>query len=189
MMFRLTTAGAPAWKLALIPILVAVLFKVTRSSSSDVERAETTAATQAETAAAPVAEKHAPAMPERSLADALRFDPFSALALPEKPAPETPVEPELAPVETAPPVIAAEPPAPKVDPLAEKAATLKQLKVSAVFPSAKGAMAIIDSKTVRAGDWLSPGVRVVEIRDHDVLLRVEDGEPAPGKAAGEAAIR
>jgi hypothetical protein len=50
-------------------------------------------------------------------------------------------------------------------------------------------VAIIDSKMVRAGDLLSPGVRVVEIRRTDVILRVEDGEDAPGAATGGSALR
>lgn len=186
MMFRLTTAGASMWKLGLIPVLVAVLFKVTRPSSDVASTEPAATAIQAEAATPALTSKQAPAMPELSLADALSFDPFARLSLPEKPAPEVPPEPESkAPA----PPVAATPAVPPVNPLVEKAATLKQLKVSAVFPSSKGAMAIIDSKTVRAGDWLSPGVRVVEIRDHDVLLRVENGEPASGKSAGEPATR
>lgn len=190
MTFRLTNPGASVWKLALIPALAGILFKVTRPASTDVD--PTTAATAAHDAQASspvVAEKKTPEMPEFSLTDALRFDPFASLSLPEKPAPAIPLESEAKPESTPPAAAPASPPVPAPDPIAERASTLKQLKVSAVFPSSKGAMAIIDSKAVRAGDWLSPGVRVVEIRDHDVVLRVEDGEPARGKTAGEPATR
>ncbi|HVJ87917.1 MAG TPA: general secretion pathway protein GspB [Caulifigura sp.] len=177
MMFRLSTAGTPAWKLGLIPVLAGVLFKVTRTSGTDVDAVPEAVARQVEAASQKDTPARPPTMlPEFSLQDALAFDPFERLALPAKPVVEE-LLPEIVEAVTPPP--APLPPAaatPVVNVLEQRAATLKQLKVSAVFPSAKGAMAIIDSKTVRAGDWLSPGVRVVEIRESDVILRVEDGE-------------
>ncbi len=186
MMFRLSTAGTPAWKLGLIPVLAVVLFKVTRPSGNEVDVVPEAVARQVENAP----QKEAPArpptvLPEFSLDDALVFNPFESVALPARPVVEE-VVPEVAET-VAPPPDPLPPPAtaPVVNPLEQRAATLKQLKVSAVFPSPKGAMAIIDSKTVRAGDWLSPGVRVVEIRESDVILRVEDGESGGQPAARE----
>lgn len=188
MIFRFATAGTPAWKLGLIPVLATVLFKVARPSSSEVELPAPVVAE--ETQVASVAEGNLPTtvLPELSLEHALEFDPFGSLPMPER----VLVEPPPAVVEA--PVVAPEPEpvqpaAPVVNPLVEKAATLKQLKVSAVFPSPKGSVAIIDSKTVRVGELLSPGVRVVEIRGTDVILRVEDGEAGAGAKTGSAEIR
>jgi hypothetical protein len=188
MMFRLNLVGTPAWKLGLIPVLATVLFKVARPSASDVALPEPAAEQQA-----PGATKVAPArppvaLPELSLDDALKFNPFGALPLAERTPVETPVVVEL-PASQAETQQPSPPSTPLVNPLVEKAATLKQLKVSAVFPSVKGSVAIIDSKTVRAGDLLSPGVRVVEIRGTDVILRVEDGGDTPGTETGGAPLR
>lgn len=187
MMFRLSTAGTPAWKLGLIPVLGVVLFKVTRPSAPDVALPETPA--QVAAAGPPeVASKRPPvALPDLSLKDALKFNPFESLPLTRK----TPEEPPTVfePSVVQPEAPRSQPVTPVVNPLVEKAATLKQLKVSAVFPSSKGSIAIIDSKTVRAGDLLSPGVRVVEIRETDVILRVEDGGDAPGAATGSGERR
>jgi hypothetical protein len=188
MMFRPSIAGTSAWKLGAIPVLVAVLFKVTRTSTPDVEtpaqavQEQASVATKAEAARPPVA------LPELSLNDALKFNPFGALPRAERKTEEPPVvvETPVTQQELSP---SSQPATPAVNPLVEKAATLKQLKVSAVFSSPKGSVAIIDSKTVRAGDLLSPGVRVVEIRDTDVILRVENGEAAPGAATGGASLR
>jgi hypothetical protein len=121
-------------------------------------------------------------MPESSLEQAIAFDPFATLVLPVKIVEEPP------PTQAPEPVVAEAPLKPKAEPV-DRTASLKQLKVSAVFPSPKGAMAIIDSKTVRAGDILSPGVRVVEIRGSEVILRVEDGEPASTTPPAETATR
>jgi hypothetical protein len=192
MMFRLSAAGTPAWKLALIPVLMAVLFKVTRTSAPEADPVIEAGQQTSTAEPAPPPARKPLVLPELTLNDALKFDPFAPLPQAER-APEEPaavLEPQEAP-DALPPV--APPPAapsgPIVNPLAEKAATLKQLTVSAVFPSPKGSMAIIDSKTVRAGDWLSPGVRVVEIRGTDVILRVENGEAAPGASSGESVSR
>jgi hypothetical protein len=184
MSFRLSTAGTPVWKLGLIPVLAAVLFKVTRPSA-EVETPAGATAEVAQSEPAQVAAAPAPAMPELSLNDALKFDPFGNLPLREKV--EEPTLQEVEPVVTEAVPTSPMPVTAAVNPLVEKAATLKSLKVSAVFPSSKGAMAIIDSKTVRAGDELSPGVKVVEIRGTNVILRVENGEAgASGETSGSS---
>lgn len=186
---RLALPGALNWKLGLIPILVTVLFKLTGTSQPEVDTAQTTAPDDSESAPPAAATRRATVLPELSLVDALRFDPFAALPLLERPAEEPLAVFEAPEAEIAAPAAPAASMGPIVNPLVERAATLKQLKVSAVFPSAKGAVAIIDSKTVRAGDFLSPGVRVVEIRGMNVILRVENGESAPSTIPGEAATR
>ena len=188
MMFRLTTAATPAWKLGLIPVLATVLFKVTRTSPGDIDLPPPPVAEKAAKEPQAASLRKPTVLPELSLNDALRFDPFTSLPLTrrlvEEPSSvvESPVA-EEASDQIVPPA------APIVNPLVEKAETLRHLKVSAVFPSSTGAMAIIDSKVVRKGDLLSPGVRVVEIRGTDVLLRVEDGETGPAAAGNEAATR
>jgi hypothetical protein len=188
MIFRFTTAGTPAWKLGLIPVLATVLFKVARPSNSEVELPESPAAAETQAALQNPAMRPTTVLPELTLDDALKFDPFGSLPMPERALVEPPPMLEEAPVvETAPEP--AQPAAPQVNPLVSKAATLKQLKVSAVFPSPKGSVAIIDSKTVRVGDLLSPGVRVVEIRGTSVILRVEDGETGPRAESSDTGLR
>jgi hypothetical protein len=186
MIFRLSLAGTPAWKLGLIPVLGTVLFKVTRPADSGAQLPDAPA--RVETVSAPKVEtmRSIAVLPKLSLDDALKFNPFGSLPLAERRRDEAPAEVEAPEPEAGQPL---QPSTPPVNPLVEKAAALKQLKVSAVFSSANGSVAIIDSKTVRAGDLLSPGVRVVEIRGTDVILRVEDGEAAPGAATGGAELR
>jgi hypothetical protein len=174
MAISLSTGGVPAWKVALIPVLSLVLFKVTRPSPSPDPTGDVVVAVDG---AAPAADRAQPnrtlPLPELTLSDALSCDPFRSLSIPTRPA-EAPLQPPADDMPEPPP--AASPP---VNRLAERAATLKQLKVSAIFPSAKGGAALVDSKLVRAGDVIAPGVRVVEVRRSDILVRVEDGETAP----------
>jgi len=189
-MLRLTTAGTPAWKMGLIPVLAAILFKVTRTAPPEVEVPGPVAAAEAQSSESHAATPPATVLPDLSLTDALKCDPFAPLPGPERPPVEAPpiVEapvPEIPPAPETPET----PAVPAISPLVEKAASLKRLKVSAVFPSPKGSVAIIDSQTVRVGDLLSPGVRVVEIRGTDVILRVEDGGAAAGAESTSAALR
>jgi hypothetical protein len=186
MMLRLTIAGGSAWKAGLIPVLAVVLFKVTRPSTSDVDLPEAHSSAPTPGVSPPTATRPAPVLPELSLAEALKFNPFASLPMPERPVVELPMVVE-APVTELDPE-ASQPAAPVVNPLLAKAASLRSLKVSAVFPSSKGSVAIIDAKPVRVGELLSPGVRVVEIRGTEVILRVEDGESGAGAEPGSVGL-
>lgn len=181
MSLRIGKTTTPAWKMALIPVLVVVLFKVLRPTTSETTPPEARAIVEAESPSSTSAARPLPILPELSLDEALAFDPFNKLALPvrviEEPPPVT-VEPGAE----------ALPKTADVKPAVDRTATLRQLKVSAVFSGPKGSVAIIDSKTVRVGDLLSPGVRVVEIRGTDVILRVEDGEATVAETPAVTAI-
>jgi hypothetical protein len=182
MSLPLGKTSTPAWKLALIPVLLVVLFKVLRPTQTESAAPEARASVEAESPTASPSTRPASVLPELSLNEALAFDPFSKLALPVRVIEAPPVVPME-------PVVEVAPKTPDVKPVVDRAAPLKQLKVSAVFPSSRGSMAIIDSKTVRVGDLLSPGVRVVEIRGMNVILRVEDGEDAAVEPPAETATR
>jgi hypothetical protein len=184
MSLRLALSSTPAWKLALIPVLAVVLLTVLRQPPTDAPAPEARPIAEAETPSAAPPTRLISTLPELSLRDALAFDPFGQLALPVRQS-EEPPPPPVPPT----PVVEAPPTSGPKQPLVDRAKTLKELKVSAVFSSPKGPVAIIDSKTVRPGDLLSPGVRVVEIRGTNVILRVEDGEAASPEKPAEAAIR
>src|SRR5688572_26400086 len=107
MTFRLSTAGAPAWKLGLIPVLMDVLFMVTRTSTTDADPGVDVVSRRATSEPVVVAPaQKTTVLPELTLDDALTFNPFAPLPLLEH-APDEPV------VVAEPPVVPADPqPAP-----------------------------------------------------------------------------
>lgn len=168
--------GSSGVKALLIPVLAVILgVQLWPAKPSSDTSDETTTVVRPDSAdggsaAAPASTRTEPrALPPFDLSQALAHDPFQT---PAALAPEAPkLEEEPAPLAVA--------PAPSQSPGKSTVLSLKNQRVSAILISERGAAAVVDSKICRVNDWLSPGVRVVEIRQDGVVLRLEPPDAAP----------
>ena len=172
-----TSPRTPVWKLALIPILATILIWTLSSSADEpldsVAAAETTAdPNSADLLGSPPAQREFrnsgpasrpwPAVDHRTIAE---FDPFTLTG-------------ELEQRSTLPP--AAQEPH-EVAALAEDhneqqiTKALSEVQLQGIFNGQQGPVALVDSRMVRIGDEIKPGLRVVEITSDGIVV-----EPVAG---------
>jgi hypothetical protein len=170
-------------KLTLIPVLVLILVVVLVWPDDEPLRGNSNEGTNAAAVSQPVAStksasrdqpgqiskvlpRPAKVWPEIAIEEILRHDPF-ALPFPLR------RRPQLADLQD------------DEEKLREKAdkrarelkqliETLQQKRVSVVFRTEQGAVAVIGSRLVREGGLFEEGLRIVEIRPDGVILEVED---------------
>lgn len=165
--------ATPAWKIALVPVLAIVLVwnlaspsKQPLDAATDEQTASDVVApeTSAEVVTATLLKQRHLQQPDWPTVDARTIAEFDPFALSGELAERSIATPPV--VEAAEPVAAAEA-AQKQQQIEE---AIARLNVQGIFKGSNGPAALVDSRIVRIGDEIEPGLRIVEITASGIVV-------------------
>lgn len=184
----------PIWKVALIPVLlIGLIWNVTRdtddvavvAASAEPTTSDASESNRVLTVADVLQELRETRLAEKSrsplqLTRIIEFDPFSRVGeLAKKNSGIANIPTPTADIAT--PTVTIPPPrATPTDPVESALATYVATNpVKAVLNGPHGAVALIDSRIVRVGDYLEPNVRIVAIQSDAVVVELTDQAEDP----------